>query len=67
MKYLMFIALGGATGAVSRHLLATWVHELWEGRVPVGTLLVNVLGSLAIGVVYVLLVEKQLMQVFLMQ
>jgi CrcB protein len=60
MKYLLFIALGGATGAVSRYLLAQWAHGLWEGKVPVGTLLVNMLGSFVIGVVYVLLVEKQL-------
>jgi CrcB protein len=60
MKYLLFIALGGASGAVSRYLLANWAHQLWEGKLPVGTLLVNLLGSAAIGVVYVLLVEKQL-------
>jgi len=60
MKYLIFIALGGASGAVSRYLLANWVHGLWEGKLPMGTLLVNMLGSFAIGVVYVLLVERQL-------
>ena len=60
MKYLLFIALGGATGAVSRHLLANWVHGLWEGKLPLGTLLVNMAGSFAIGIVYVLVVEKQL-------
>ena len=60
MKYLLFIALGGATGAVSRYLLANWAHQLWEGKLPVGTLLVNFLGSAAIGVVYVLLIEKEL-------
>jgi CrcB protein len=59
MKYLLFIALGGASGAVARYLLANWAHQLWEGKLPVGTLLVNVLGSAAIGVVYVLLVEKE--------
>ncbi|MBT4520103.1 MAG: fluoride efflux transporter CrcB [Halieaceae bacterium] len=60
MKYLLFVALGGACGAVSRYLLANWMHSLWEGPLPVGTLLVNLLGSFGIGVVYVLLVEKQL-------
>jgi len=60
MKYLLFIAIGGASGAVARHLLATWLHTLWEGKLPLGTLLVNVVGSCVIGVVYVLLVEKQL-------
>jgi CrcB protein len=59
MKYLLFIALGGASGAVSRYLLANWAHGLWEGKIPVGTLLVNMLGSFAIGVIYVLLVERQ--------
>ncbi len=60
MKYLLFIAIGGASGAVARYLLAEWAHRLWEGQLPVGTLLVNVLGSFSIGIVYVLLVEKQL-------
>lgn len=59
MKYLLFIALGGATGAVSRYLLANWVHGFWEGRLPMGTLMVNMLGSFAIGIVYVVLVERQ--------
>jgi CrcB protein len=60
MKYLLFIALGGASGAVSRHLLANWIHGLWEGKLPVGTLLVNVLGSFAIGIIYVMVVERQM-------
>jgi len=60
MKYLLFIALGGAAGAVGRYLLAAWAHGLWEGRLPVGTLLVNILGSFAIGVVFVL-IERQVL------
>ncbi|MEM8562500.1 MAG: fluoride efflux transporter CrcB [Pseudomonadota bacterium] len=60
MKFLIFIALGGASGAVARYLLGTWVHRLWEGHFPMGTLLVNVVGSFAIGVVYVLIVEREL-------
>lgn len=60
MKYLLFIALGGATGAVSRYLLSSWAHALWEGKWPVGTLLVNMLGSFCIGVVFVL-IERQVL------
>lgn len=60
MKYLIFIALGGASGAVARYLAANWVHTLWEGKIPLGTLLVNMVGSFAIGIVYVLVVERQL-------
>ena len=59
MKYLLFIGLGGAFGAVSRYLLSNWAHALWEGRWPVGTLLVNMLGSFLIGIVFVL-IERQL-------
>ena len=60
MKYLLFIALGGASGAVARYLVSNWAHALWEGRWPVGTLLVNMLGSFLIGVVFVL-IERQIM------
>jgi CrcB protein len=60
MKYLLFIALGGAAGAVARYLLATWIHALWETRMPIGTLLVNMIGSFAIGVIYVMVVERQI-------
>jgi len=55
MLNLLLIALGGAGGAVARYLLATQVHGLWSGLWPLGTLLVNVCGSLCIGVVFVLL------------
>jgi CrcB protein len=58
MKYLLYIALGGASGAVSRYLLSTWIHTLWEIRFPLGTLLVNMLGSFCIGIVFVL-IERQ--------
>jgi len=60
MKFLLFIALGGAAGAVSRHLLGNWLHRFWEGGFPVGTLAVNMLGSFLIGILYVLIVERQL-------
>lgn len=61
MRFLLFIAMGGALGAVARYLLSSWAHNLWEGKLPVGTLLVNVVGSFAIGIIYVLLVEKQIL------
>lgn len=52
------IAAGGAGGALSRWLLASGVHR-WLGReFPWGTLVVNVAGSFAIGVLAVLLVER---------
>ena len=55
MQQLLFIAVGGALGALARYELSSRVHSLWEGAWPLGTLLVNGLGSLAIGVVFVML------------
>lgn len=55
MHHLLFIALGGACGALARYGLSTQVHGLWAGAWPLGTLLVNISGSLCIGVLFVLI------------
>ncbi|WGL17078.1 fluoride efflux transporter CrcB [Microbulbifer bruguierae] len=52
------IALGGAVGAILRHLIAIWSFPVFEQRFPLGTLIVNVLGSLLIGIAYVAIVER---------
>lgn len=58
MSQLVAIAAGGALGALLRFWLASGV-AVWLGRgFPYGTLLVNVSGSLAIGVLYILLLER---------
>ena len=49
---LLVIALGGALGAMARFGLGLGVATLWPGAFPLGTLLINVLGCLAIGVLY---------------
>ena len=58
MVYSLAVAAGGALGALSRYWLMLWVAALGATRFPWGTLLVNVLGSCAIGVLYVLISEK---------
>lgn len=60
IKYLLFIALGGALGALARYLLGQWVQNP-DNAFPLNTLLVNVLGSLGIGILYVLIVEKMVL------
>lgn len=58
LKTLLFVAMGGALGAVLRYSISSGIYH-WFGRsFPYGTLAVNVLGSLAIGLLSVLLVEK---------
>lgn len=52
------IAIGGAVGALLRFWLSTAVSALVGGRFPYGTLVVNVVGSGAMGFLYVLLYER---------
>jgi CrcB protein len=55
---LVAIAIGGAFGSVLRYLLSAGTQQ-WVGRAfPVGTLLVNVTGCFAIGLLCVWLIER---------
>src|SRR5688572_11241062 len=54
----MWVALGGAGGAVCRYGVGVWVIGRFGGTFPLHTLLVNVSGSLAIGVLMVVLTER---------
>lgn len=49
MQMLLAIAAGGALGAVSRHYVAGQVLRVMGPGFPYGTMLVNVLGSLLMG------------------
>lgn len=46
---LLLVCLGGAAGAGCRYLLAGWLAARVETAFPVGTLVVNLLGSLLLG------------------
>ncbi len=50
MRLLPWIALGGALGALARFGVGVLAVELLGPRLPWGTLLVNVAGSIALGV-----------------
>ena len=58
MIQYLYIAAGGAVGAVLRYAVSNGVHGLLGRGFPYGTLLVNVSGSLVMGLVYVLLMER---------
>ncbi|MFW6599155.1 fluoride efflux transporter CrcB [Propionibacteriaceae bacterium Y2011] len=47
----LLVAGGGAAGAVARHLVALGTSRLRAYGFPVGTWLVNVIGSLLLGIV----------------
>ena len=52
------IALGGALGSVLRFAAVSYLTPLLNYRFPLGTFVVNIMGSFLIGMAYVLLVEK---------
>ncbi len=52
MKLILLIGIGGFLGAVSRYLLSIFIHNKILSTYPYGTLTVNILGCLLIGMVY---------------
>ena len=58
MTHLLAVAAGGALGALSRYGINGLLYPILGGRFPLGTLAVNVLGSVLMGVLYVLIVER---------
>ena len=57
MKTLLYIALGGALGAVLRYLLGLATLQYGEAF-PWGTLIVNVTGSIILGIVSALMLHS---------
>ena len=58
MNMTVAIAAGGAIGALLRYWVSIGVHRFAGGAFPYGTLTVNVAGSLVMGILYVLLIER---------
>jgi len=46
---LLFIAIGGAMGAILRHAISGMTYKYLDGVFPWGTLSVNLIGAFAIG------------------
>ena len=55
---LVLIGVGGAAGAMARYLVDTWVSERAAGAFPWGTLAVNLSGSLVLGFLFALAIER---------
>ena len=60
MKLLM-AGLGGAAGSMARYLVTGLAHRLLDTRFPIGTLAVNAIGCLVIGVLMSLIEDRQLL------
>jgi CrcB protein len=49
---ILLLAAGGAIGTVGRYAVSGFTHRIFDGSFPYGTLMVNVLGSLVIGLLW---------------
>lgn len=52
MHKFLWVAAGGAIGAVLRYLFVEYVYRIIAGGFPWGTLLVNIMGCLLIGLLW---------------
>lgn len=57
MKIIFYVAIAGAIGALSRFAMVSWIGSRYF---PWATLTVNALGSFAMGVAFIVIVEKGL-------
>jgi CrcB protein len=55
---LLLIALGGAAGATTRYLVDAWIAQRAGGAFPWGTLVINISGSLMVGLLFALAIER---------
>lgn len=53
MQTIVAVAFGGALGAVARYQLGIAIERINPWSIPLGTLMVNIIGSLLIGILYV--------------
>ncbi|MDH3310020.1 MAG: fluoride efflux transporter CrcB [Gammaproteobacteria bacterium] len=58
MRQLLAIAAGGAVGSLLRFWMSNWVHFAAGRSFPYGTLVVNVLGCLIMGFLFVLFIDR---------
>lgn len=60
MQKLLFVGIGGFIGASLRYLISVNSAKLFGTRLPYGTLIVNVLGAILIGLIIELSLTKSL-------
>lgn len=59
---ILLIALGGAAGATARYLVDGWVSERTSASAfPWGTFVINVSGSLVLGLLFALAIERDVL------
>ena len=61
MKALFAVALGGALGSVGRYWITGQAQAWWGPGFPLGTLVVNVVGSMLMGFFYFWMADRGLL------
>lgn len=52
IRNILLVASGGALGSILRYLVSRWIQLSQSGPFPLGTLAVNITGSLLIGILF---------------
>ena len=58
MMNYFFVFAGGGIGSVARFAVASWIGQRWGRSFPLGTFVVNVMGSFLIGMLMTLMAER---------
>ncbi len=58
MERFLVVFLGGGTGSLVRFLVGTAIMSRYAGRFPLGTLAINISGSLLMGFVMTMITER---------
>lgn len=49
---LLLIGLCGVCGACLRYALGDWLQQIYKGKIPIATFLINVMGSFLLGYLF---------------
>lgn len=64
MQQLFIVGIGGFLGAICRYALGRFIHIFYSHSFPLSTLLVNLMGSLAVGFLFESLKSHPLLPFF---
>lgn len=57
---LIWVGIGGAVGAIGRHVIGREITERVDSVFPYGTFTINILGALLIGTLFAVLTEQSI-------
>lgn len=58
MEKILLISAGAIFGANARYWMGVWSAEKWGSSFPIGTLIINITGSLLLGIFMTLATER---------